>query len=64
MMRRILILPLICWLAFVGLLIVFLAGLSGCAQQTFAGTCALKPYASSNGVLYAYTYCEAAEGEK
>lgn len=50
------------WLGFVAALGMLVVGLSGCAQATFSGVCALKPIGNDeHGNIVAITYCQARE---
>lgn len=60
--KRMVVLPWLIWLcSFVGMVVLFLM-LSGCAAETFHGTCALKLLGQNeNGHVIAQTYCESAK---
>lgn len=55
-----LIVPALIWLGVIAASIVIALMLTGCAQTTFQGTCALKPMGQDeNGHVYVVAYCEA-----
>jgi hypothetical protein len=55
-----LIFPVLLWLGIIGLLIGGGFMLTGCAQTTFTGLCALKPIGKNeHGHTVVATYCEA-----
>lgn len=55
-----LIVPALIWLCTIAAVIVIALQLSGCAQTTFQGLCALQPAGmTDSGVAVFHTYCEA-----